>query len=90
MVKVALSWDFGVAFVLGGVGCTRGVLASTVAKGRMCFARPKGLLVFNASPDLAALVIWDSIIDLVVKSFPILSLNSQTPSTDDLPNPAHQ
>lgn len=63
MVKVALSWDFGVAFVLGGVGCTRGVLLSTVAKGRMCFARRIGLLVFTASPNPAALMIWDSMID---------------------------
>ena len=69
MVKVALSWDFGVALLLLGVGCTRGVLPSTVAKGRICFAKRLGPLLFNADPDLADLTIWDSMFDCCYSVF---------------------
>lgn len=62
MVKVALSWEIGVALVLGGVGCTRGVLPSTVAKGRAWFLSVNGRLMLDASAEAAGLVIRDNIV----------------------------
>lgn len=61
MVKVALSWEIGVALARDGVGCIRGVLPSTVAKVRKTFAAINGRLLPHASPKAAELGIFDNI-----------------------------
>lgn len=71
MVKVALSWEIGVALTREGVGCTRGVLPSTVAKARACFITVNGRLIPVASPKAAVFVILDNmgILDSMVLFF---------------------
>lgn len=52
-MKVALSWETGVALVLDGVGCIRGVLPSTVAKSLLGIANTPWVFAGLSGPKEA-------------------------------------